>query len=263
MIDSTSKCTNANRRYWPCAIASVVVLTFGIVVLFPRIQRYVAYSKIVSSEHASRNLAGRPKPVQLVCLEDANPINIGYAQTALPSEWAVSIARDQDAVVVRANDDELLIFMSPFYDSDLSPDGNYTEAIQTAQTEQVAMSEVFFMTSAEYAKLLERTLPKSFNMYNQNGIGLFCSEDIRGLIRFGSLDEPGNMSVEVWSNTGEVSQGILIQAETPESALKLINCVLPHLRYSVGHVPPRDVLTGMIDDALADNALFSASPEVD
>ena len=260
MNDRTSKRTSSKRRCWPYAVAAVVALTIGTTILFPRIQRCIAYSRIISSEHASRNPARRPKRIQLECSENTAPIDIGYAQAALPDQWAVSIMRQQHAVVVRSENDESIAFMPPFYDSQLSPDGNYTSAVETAEAEPVALTDVFFMTSTEYAELVHRTLPKSFNMHNQSGIGLFRSENIRGLIRFGSLDEPGEMSVEVWSITGEVIQGILIRAE---KALQLISCVLQHFRYSVDHVPPGDVLTGMIEDAIADHELFSPNAEAD
>ncbi|TWU10282.1 hypothetical protein Pla52o_57380 [Novipirellula galeiformis] len=258
-----SDCRTQKKRYRTCAVVGIVVLIVGTVALFPRLQRCIAYSNMLSSEYAAWNLARHPKPIQLECSESAAPIDIGYAQAALPKQWAASVTQQQHAVIVRSKDDESLVFMPPFYDSQLSPDGNYTSAVRTAESEPIALTKVFFMTSAEYAELVHRTLPKSLNKHNQRGIRLFRSENIRGLIRLGALDDPGDMSVEVWSNNGEVSQGILIHAETGEKALQLITCTLLHLRYSIDLVPPRDVLIGMIDDALTDHELLSSNPEAD
>ncbi len=253
--------TAQKGRRWPRIVAvAVVVLGVLTVILGPRFLRCNLYSKIISNPDARRNLAAHVKPIQVDYSKHTDTLEIGYGHAALPVGWIARITRQHGAILINPEDEESLVLMPPFYDSQLSADGDYSWTLAAAQTTEVAMAEVFFMSFSDFETLFSRTLAKANNGLNENGIGVFETDNIRGIIRYGARDTPGCINVAVWSKHGEVCQGIIIRATSSERALQLAQCVLFHLQYSVDHVPPTSELKRMIDNAITKNERFSAHP---
>lgn len=234
------------------------------VITYPRFVRCLAYHQIVSQTEAALNLSPQPTPLAVDGDAEAIRFSIGYADIGLPSDWATAISilgSEQIVIRIMGHADGAIVFMPPFFDAQLSADGNYSWMRTEASTQRVPLADVFRMPKSEYEELLSYTLPKSFNRYNQNGIGGFSTDHVRGFIRFGPRDEPGNVLIEVWSNRGKLSQGILIFAPDAETAERLTQVFLANLRYSIDEVPAEEVLQAMIRGELEGHALLSETAD--
>ncbi len=78
---------------------------------------------------------------------------------------------------------------------------------------------------------------KAFNRFNQNGIELFTTESVRGLIRLGLLENPGHMIAEVNSTTDELSLCIHCLSASPETGRRELRQMLSSFRFLIKEVP--------------------------
>ena len=116
---------------------------------------------------------------------------------------------------------------------------SFSWRMETANLRPKGVWEVFAMSDAEFHRYRVQSVDKAWNVFNDNGIGVFEAQHVRGLIRFGRLAKPEEISAEVFSNEKPTSQGILVSsASLEESRIRLIT-LLAAFRYTA-NVPDDD-----------------------
>ena len=96
-------------RYILLGMLAMVVLA---AVAYPPVARCVAYHRLVTL--CSENLSPQPETVAIHSAEAVTPLDIGYAELALPDEWATAIRIKGTAISILARDGAALVFMPPF-----------------------------------------------------------------------------------------------------------------------------------------------------
>ncbi|TVQ03612.1 MAG: hypothetical protein EA381_01285 [Planctomycetaceae bacterium] len=264
---NTKKPMKVKQHRWVYVLVFFAIGGFALAAAaYPRLARCRAYSKVVNRADASLNLQPQPTKVAIENPGASVRMSIGYADIGLPKDWAKSVTThgsEVPAIQIAGEAGEQIVFMPPFFDTALSADGGYSWYRNEASSQRVSLAKVFMMSTAEFDELIGYTLPKSLSRYNQNGIGCFATEYVRGFIRFGPKAEPGNILVEVWSKRGDLSQGMLISSRDAESASRIVQCVLANLEYSVDDVPVGDVLQTLIRSELEKHDLFRDDGTID
>ncbi|GAA5510186.1 hypothetical protein [Novipirellula caenicola] len=251
---------NAKLSRWRYALAIFAISGVALsAAIYPRLARYRSYNKIVSRTDADLNLTPQPMDFVVGHSDDVMHLAIGYADIGLPRNWAMAITThgpEQNAIQIGGDAGENIVFMPPFFDAQLSADGNYSWTCSELNSHRVSLAKIFMMSKSEFTELMGYTVSKSLNRYNQNGIGCFATEHVRGFIHFGPQAEPGNVHIKAWSNRGKLSQGILISSRNAETASKITQCVVANLKYSIDDVPTGDVLQTLIRSKLGKHDLF-------
>lgn len=264
-MESRKENETRQRPWLPALGALAVVAAVLVAVAYTVVSRCVAYNRIVRLPGASGSLASRPSDIELSYADATMPFAMGYARTALPAGWSRSISIQGSAVHLVGQADERVVLMPPCFDTSLSDDGNYSEVLATTRVERVPLSALLTMSPRDFRLLAGRTYVKALNSYNANGIGHFETDDVRGIIRFGSGKAPGDVVVEVWSKSGRISQGMLIRTQDAAAAFRLARCVLCNLSYTVDRVPSEGELQKFLQDEVQGHVLYgegTRGPEV-
>jgi hypothetical protein len=107
-------------------------------------------------------------------------------------------------------------------------------------------TEIFFMPRREFLEYLILAGAKSQNVMNQNGIGVFETQYIKGIVRFGQVKKPGVFAIEVFSKEGNICQDIRIISKDPAKSKDALLSLLGSYRFLIVEAPDEDALHELI-----------------
>lgn len=122
----------------------------------------------------------------------------------------------------------------------------YSWSIKVANTMPKKYSEIFFEHSDKFKEYIMLAFTKIRFTQNDKGIGIFEGKYVRGLIRFGSHEKPGQLYAEVYSKDSNISQGIIVQSDEPEKSKRFLLSLLASYRFLITEIPDEDALRELI-----------------
>ena len=204
------------RIIW--AILVVVVLLLMLRILAPRIMACYLYHKMISRPLALETLSIKPQQVILPEPNNYCMFSLGFAEMPLCPDSISSIRymKDTRGVVCRNESNRITYFFLPPENPD---EITYDLRVKTANAMPINYSEIFFSKlSNVYCRIRSAYIFKVSDTFNENGIGIFETEKIKGLIRFGSKKYPYQIKAEIFSKDGNISQSIVIMSESPQKS---------------------------------------------
>lgn len=211
------------------------------------------------------NLSGKPSRLE-VPQDNNNPVlSLGYARVGIPPESIGMITCIGDAkthIVVATNECKFL-FIPPCSStwSILDPNSvrtsrlpsifrydpfGYNFGVRAANTMPKGYATIFFMHPQEFLEYLILAAAKAQEVMNQNGVGYFETEYIRGIIHFGDIKRPGIFFVTVYSKEANILQNIRVSFNDPAKSKKALLSLLSSYRFVVTKIPDEDTLQQLI-----------------
>jgi len=97
---------------------------------------------------------------------------------------------------------------------------------------------------------MTRCFLKTVHRYNQKGIGIFETDSIKGLLRFGAASHPCKMVADIFSKNSVVVQEILITSDSEEMTKDIMFSLLSSYTYLIDKPPNESTLKELIYNAL-------------
>lgn len=246
----------------------------------PRVTRCFGYYCLIASK------PDKLKHLSAPCFEiklpdeqqSMNGISIGYTQ--VPTDSAnierIKFYEELGVIVIDSNSVSYL-FMSPWETSKSEPnseellaepaliDSNwqpipseelYSIYLKTAQTMPKKYWEIFMMNGQEFKTYVVRATLKTVESYNYKGIGVFETDQIKGLLRFGSADSPSTMYAIVFSKQSDITQGIRVKSDFEGKSEDAMFSLLSSYRFLITELPEQDQLCQSISSELEKHDTF-------
>jgi hypothetical protein len=202
------------RIIWVVVVAVLLVL---VIYLTPRIMVCNSYHKMISRPLALETLSIKPQQVILPQPNNSCVFSLGFAEMPLCPN-SIRTIRYNKGLGVSCRDDSnsiTYLFALPRNPSEIT----YDLQLKMANTRPINYSEIFFSNIDEVVcRIRSAYIFKVSNVLNQNGIGIFETERIKGLIRFGRKKYPDEIEAEIFSKDGKVTQDILVISESPQKS---------------------------------------------
>ena len=112
------------------------------------------------------------------------------------------------------------------------------------------------MPEHEFREYMISCFLKTAYMYNQNGIGIFENNNIKGVVGFGAVHEPYRMVADVYSKDTAIAQTIMVRSDSPEKTEEILLSILSSYTYLIEQPLDDDALNEIIVDSLGSHPLF-------
>jgi hypothetical protein len=264
-------------------IFSVVLIVLA-VYFVPPLLRYYRYYKFVISSSRVANSEGEifegsvlntlsliPLEIKLDHLSSEAVFSLGYAVVCIDQNEIQEIKVRNASIDVKG-DKYSILFRPPFeavkttdlalehsYDKravlKILPDDPFDAEVKIAQTLPKTFFQICFMSSEEFGGYMTRCFLKTVDRFNQKGIGIFETDNIKGLLGFGDASRPQQMLAMVFSKNSAVSQGIIVTSDSPERTKDIMFSLLSSYTYLIEEPPDEPTLNKLISDALDPNVL--------
>ncbi len=207
-----------------------------------------------------------------------NNFSLGYAEFYLDQNDVCEITIVNEQIVSIKCDTYFIGFLPPTEPIDLSPDNNnqsqltpefppkdfYQAQVKAAYACPKTYFQIFFMSGYEFAEFMYLCMLKTMFINNQNGIGIFETDKIKGLIEFGEVQSPNKMVIDLYSADSAISQEIIVKSDSPEKTKDIILSLLSSYRYLIEKPLNESDLQQLILDKLSSHPLFHEyNPEQD
>ena len=232
----------------------------------PRLFRcYTYYRLILCNPSGLANLSGKVSKLDIPSNYDMPVLSLGYAQFGIrpDSVTAIKCTKHLEAGVIMLSDECNILFLGPWSSNWSATDANsngfsrvptifhydpfgYDFGSEAARAMPKTYIGIFFMEPRKFLEYLLLASAKSQNVMNQNGIGIFEAEHIRGIIRFGQAKSPGAFSVEVFSKQSNIIQDIRIVSNDPQKSKKVLLSILASYKFLIDEVPDEHTLQELV-----------------
>jgi hypothetical protein len=230
------------RQLMICVTVVAVLLAVysnWVVFLLPRVERAYDNWRLVNRDGFRQRLSILPATVTLPTGCDGVELSTGYASMKIPAEWRGRIRQQETVVQLRCHDGASLVFLTPRVIE--PPSEGYISGIRVAQElrsqllrEMAAdplswelevlnvgpksIWSVLAMSDGEWLRYRRQTLDKAFDPDIDNGVGVFRTKHVRGVVRFGHADDPGSMSATLLSTDRPIGQAVYILSPSAEQS---------------------------------------------
>lgn len=255
----------------------VAFLVVALWYIFPRLSRCYSYHKyFVSEPLAFATLSHKPSIIELPEPQSSNSFSLGPAQVCIDAELIRSIRyiEETESIVVECKNWSF-VFLDLFnvfeaFD-DISPHlrveykiagkliDTYDSEVRAAHSMPRKYSEIFLMRPDEFREYMAFCFLKSMVLFNQNGIGIFETEAVKGFVRFGGLEKPGRLLADVYSKESNICQTIVVISDSPERSKEALFLLLASYRFLIPEVPEEEKLRDLIVTALKKSDKFEVS----
>ncbi len=245
----------AKRKKIIVIIATVVTVSGAALwKLVPGLWRCHWYHKFITTiPYATSTLSKKPTIIQLPVNESADSLSFGFAQVCIIPQLINSIRCPEDTTcVIIKYKKSTVAFMEPF---NISED-MFAVEVKAAQVKPKSYPEILLMPTEEFHIYMTLAFVKSMSDYNENGIGIFKTQHIKGLVRFGKPDSPGRILADVYSRDSKILQAIFVHSDPPEKSKEILFELLASYRFLITEVPEEDVLRKLIVAELEKNDKF-------
>lgn len=270
-MTSESQHSKGRRRRFRIVIvaASSVALLIVIVVALPRILRLPRLWKVTHNNALNAALNSTEVDFELAENPGGIEFNTGYSAFNLPmSPTNYSIA--YGAIGLRGTSFYCLLInpytdASDVYEAGFDVETGLTSVIDAGNTSsfpQIMSTFEFHLASLQVeppmfletltmdkkdfdlrlAMLTTKALQKPF----ENGFSPFENEYIRGIIGYGTTDDPAEYHISLWDKHSALAQGTFIRCDTSEQALEIARMIAASYRFTIDELPTTEELSAMI-----------------
>jgi hypothetical protein len=172
---------------------------------------------MISRPLALETLSIKPQRVTLPEPNNSCVFSLGFAEMPLCPNSISSIRYNKGLGVSCRNDSNSItyLFSLPANPAEIT----YDLQVKMANAMPINYSEIFFSNLDEVVcRIRSAYIFKVSNVLNQNGIGIFETERIKGLIRFGTKKYPWEIQAEIFSKDEKVTQDILVISKSQEKS---------------------------------------------
>jgi hypothetical protein len=238
------------RIIWAVVVA--VLLLVLVIYLTPRITACCLYYSLISKPLDLETLSIKPQQVKLSEPNNFCVFSLGFAEIPLCPNSISTIRYHKGLGVICRNDLNNITY------SFLPPENpakiTYDLQVKMANTMPMKYSEIFFSKSCSIYRIGSAYIMKVSNPFNQRGIGFFETEDIKGLIHFGSQKNPYNIAADIFSKYGNINQFVVICSESPEKSKEAMFKLLSSYRFTISEANDSNVLDKLIMSQLSGNS---------
>jgi hypothetical protein len=249
-------------------IIAVILLTAVVIYSLPRVMACYLYYSLTSKPLALETLSIKPQKIELPQPTRRCVFSLGYAESPLcpDSIYALKCTKGT-GLTCKADLNSITYFFllpnrSPEVDviakySIYGIKDYYSLQLKIAEATPKSYSEIFFSKPSDsvlYVMLL--ALFKAEDIFNQNGLGIFESDNIKGFIRFGAKENPCAIQAEVFSKDGKITQCIEVVSESPEKSKNSLLSLLSSYRFILSDIPDVNILDNIIISQLSNNDKF-------
>jgi len=254
----------------------VAAVVCGAVLIGPRLFRcYAYYRLVVCSPCGLANLSGKVSKLNIPFNSNMPVFSLGYAQFGVRPDSISTIKCTMYAgtEVVMVCDEYKILFVTPSSSNWPSTDSNsvpspfipsifsedpfgYNFGVRAASATSKGYAEIFFLHPRKFAEYLTLAAAKSQNVMNQNGIGVFQTEYVHGLVRFGQIKNPGCYAVQVFAEDSNICQDIYVISNEPEKSKQVLLSLLASYKFLIDEVPDEGRLHELIRTQLEKHDKF-------
>jgi hypothetical protein len=241
------------RIIWVVIIAVLVLIS--VIYLVPHITVCYLYHSIISKPLALETLSIKPQQLELPEPNNSCVFLLGFAETPLCPNSISSIRYDKGTGLICKTDSNSIkyYFLPPENPAEIT----YDLLVKTANTMPIKYSEIFFSKPRSiYYRIGSAYIFKVSDVFNQRGIGLFETERIKGIIRFGTKNNPYNIKADIFSKDGNVTQSVVVGSESPEKSKAAMYNLLSSYQFTISEANDSNVLDKLIMDQLSGNSKF-------
>lgn len=240
-----------------------IILTFVVVIMvllliicsIPGIVACSLYHKIISKPQALEILSVEPQNIKLPEPNLDCNFSLGFAEMSLcPNSINTISYRPQIGVICRTDSNCLTYSFLP---PDNPAEVTYEVLVKAANVMPLKYSEIFFSKPYSiYYRIMTAYIFKVSQSFNQKGIGLFETKNIKGLIHFGSQKNPYNIMADVFSKDGNISQLISVCSGSPEKSKEAMFSLLSSYRLTISQANDSNYLDELVMSQLSGNSKF-------
>jgi len=138
----------------------------------------------------------------------------------------------------------------------------YSWKVKVVNTVPKTYREVFSMKRDVFEEYICLALAKVIMPHAENGIGVFETETVRGIVYFGfGGEDKTKVKAHVYSRRSNISQGILVNSDTQEKAEKALLSVLASHRFVISEAPGKEELRKIIIEEVSKHDKFKKTEE--
>jgi hypothetical protein len=262
-------------------VAAVLLAVYSIWVVFlcPRVGRAYDNWRLVNREAFRRRLSVLPVTVTLPTGCDGIELSTGYSSMTIPAEWGSRIRQQETVIQLLCYDGARLVFLTPrvigptrdVYVSDI----RVAEELRSQLLRDMAADpfswnlevlnvgpkgiwSVLAMSDGEWLRYRRQTLDKAFDPDIDNGVGVFNTKHVRGVVRFGHADDPGSMSATLLSTDRPIAQTVRILSPSAEQSRSKLLSLIATYRFISDPPAERAALKTLIRNNLEHDTRFDA-----
>ncbi len=254
-----------NKKKW--LIWTVVALLLLILFIYsiPGLTFCCIYHNIISEPLAMETLSIKPQIIELSQPNNSCVFSLGFAFVPLCPDSISSIRYTKDTGLIFKTDSNSITyyFLLPDRPLDVNEITKYSKGsikdyydlqVRIASLTLKKYSEIFFNPHKMWLDIILARFKT--DPFNQRGIGLFETDNIKGIIRFGPKNNPCSLMVEIFSNDGNITQLITVASESPQKSKEALFSLLSSYQFTISQVPEINFLDELIVNELGGNSKF-------
>ena len=223
-------------------------------------------------------ISHKPVKIEIPPSNCKNNFSLGYAEFCLDQNDVCEITIVKEQIVSIKCGTYFMCFLPPTKRIDLPPDNKnhsklgrelmpndfYQIQLKAAYASPKTYFQVFSMWTDEFAEYMTLCMFKTMYTANQNGIGVFETDKIKGLIGFGEVIFPNKMVVDLFSADSAIYQNIVIRSDSPEKTREIVLALLSSYTYLIEKPLNDSELQQLIFNTICLHPLFHEdNPEED
>jgi hypothetical protein len=269
-------------------VISIIIFIFVclIVTNYSRIRQCFSYHKVFASDTSRiankegkicevstlNTISHKPQRIELSSRASNTNLSLGYAGLALELKEIIKIRLSGLTLIFECKGYSIG-FLPPkkprafsdveyvtYFDRELLPGDAFDAQVKIANILPKTYLQIFFMPKHEFNEYMTFCFLKTANMYNQNGIGIFENDNIKGVIGFGAAHMPYQMVADVYSKNTSVAQEIMVMSDSAEKTKTILFSILSSYKYLIQQPLDDTALKEAIVGALSSHPLFHLEP---
>jgi|GEM_PF-2791136 len=234
-----------------------VVLSIGLLCAYicPRFGLCCLYYSMISKPLALETLSVKPEKIEIPESNYANLFSLGSAETNIKTASIQYIKYyKKNGLTISADSNEITyLFLMPQRPDDLT----YDVEVQAANVLPMKYSTIFFTNYRTVCKrIMTAKILKISQPYNQRGIGLFETKQIKGLIRFGTQKNPGSIIADIYSKNDKINQIIGVRSGSAQKSKNAMIEILSSYRYRIEDANDTNTTNELIMKQFSNNSKF-------
>jgi hypothetical protein len=277
----------SNKRALMSIRAKILVSIAALLVLIacfgPSLLRCYMYHKFIADRidrfgnsegnwyvSALNTISHKPVKIEIPPSNYKNNFSLGYAEFYLDQNDVCEITIINEQMVLIKCDTYGIGFFPPTETIVLPSDKNdhskskpeslpkdlYQALVKAAYAGPKTYLQIFSMPTYKFNEYMELCMFKTMFGNNQNGIGIFETDRIKGLIGFGEVQFPNKMVINVFSADSAINQNIVVRSDSPEKTRKIVMALLSSYNYLIEKPMNDSDLQKVIFDKVSVHPLF-------
>ncbi len=263
---------NIGLRTWLIAALLLLALPFTVIAwAFPRASRVAIYQGELANASTMAAVSGVFTNEPPLVGDPVFEVDLGYAMLGLSDEPIAVTQLRPGVVEIRCEQGRVVAFapflwrgrngvwdpvigvvgagadptQDPFFgmgkDFDLGPQfegaAGFEWNASSVRTGPVTMPGVWSMDDAAFGRLYVRTLFKAMEATNEGGGMVIRARRARSIVRFGALVRPERVHLAVWSRSGDLTHGLLVESDSVQWSRKTAHTIASSWKPMVESAP--------------------------